>query len=716
MGSRILQSQSSTPRQVRVASGSSVIPDKAGYPASQATAQVKRLSPRATASTASPRATASVTPPKVIRHAPVTRRSLNPPPMQFGPVQMKGGAKVPLVDASAQSSVRNQALMAKAQAEAHARVLVEALAKAQAQAQAASQAQAQAQAQIQALCSQPPPSYSMGTTTVPAAQAGQHISPRGSLGSAPSQTAPRTVASPEAGRTPEATASQVAANASEDHWAAKEAEQLQVRRNNPLPEAPYTRKEADSPRVLSARDSPREASPREEKPDTFPEVVRVVGRRGDRENASLNGEYKITAMYSGKPVYQKPGTTVIIRYWPPEARWLIDREGNRQSNVCNAFAEQRRARHPAEEDLIWRVWESSQSRHMVDPEFFVTSNPETIQCRGRRAGKENDRLSGEYRIIGLHQGKPAYQKIGTDHVMRYWPQDDRWLIDFEGLRDCGICNAFCDARGTSHPGHGYLQWNVWETTRGKHISDPDVRTFVAPSAIEIMGQEIIAENRCINGTYELIGLEKGRPAYRQGRDGHCIKFNSEKDQWQIDPQDQGAVCKAFAEAMGTEHPGCRRLTWHVWASACRRYITDNAMRAFTAPRFVEIKGRGKGKSNRSINGVYHICGFHKGQPAYKKVGKVPTNHIICYRPGEDRWVIEAEGRHESGLANAFANAYGADHPGFPTLIWHLWEESWGQHMADEDVVAAPWVSPEHLVEEENDYVSASRRSRSRGRE
>eukprot|EP00746_Dinoflagellata_sp_MGD_P087290 gnl/MRDRNA2_/MRDRNA2_34637_c0_seq1.p1 gnl/MRDRNA2_/MRDRNA2_34637_c0~~gnl/MRDRNA2_/MRDRNA2_34637_c0_seq1.p1 ORF type:complete len:959 (+),score=117.30 gnl/MRDRNA2_/MRDRNA2_34637_c0_seq1:112-2988(+) len=431
--------------------------------------------------------------------------------------------------------------------------------------------------------------------------------------------------------------------------------------------------------------------------EVYPEVLRVVGRDNSRENASLNGEYRITQMHEGKPIYQKLGTTVVIRYWPREQRWLIDKDGNRQSDVCNAFAEQRRARHPAVDDLIWHVWESAHSRHMVDPSFFVTTNPETIQCRGRRAGKENDRINGEYTLVGLHQGKVAYQKLGTQHVIRYWPQDDRWLIDFEGLRDCGVCNAFCDADGTSHPGHGTLHWNIWETTRGKHIPDPDVRTFTAPGSCEMIGQEIISDNVTINGTYELMGLHDGKPWYQQGVNGHCIKFNFEKHQWQLDPEDFGGVCKAFAEVADTEHPGSKDLVWHVWAIACRRYITDAAMKSFTAPRFVEIKGRAKGKSNRSINGLYHVCGFHKGLPAYRKVGKVPSNHTIRYWPPADQWIIDAEGIRDIGLANAWAHANCADHPGYPSLIWHVWEQSWGQHLADEDIVASRWTPPEKAV-------------------
>lgn len=421
-----------------------------------------------------------------------------------------------------------------------------------------------------------------------------------------------------------------------------------------------------------------------------PDVVRVVGRSRRRENADLNGEYRICGTCQGKPAYRKPGTTVVIRYWPPQDRWLIDREGLRESDICNAFAEQRGAPHPATEELIWHVWETSRKRHVADPGLLVTTAPETVQCEGRLIGKENDALCGEYTLVGLHQGKVAYQKLGTQHAIRYWPPGDRWLVDFEGLRDADLCNGYCDARGTSHPGQVSMVWHVWETTRGRHIVDEGVRTFVAPRSIEMLGRDTCLENHAVNGTYHLLGLHEGKPAYKQGSTGHTIRYWPAEDRWLVDAEGlrDSDICNVFADACGTDHPGYSHLVWHIWDSGRRRHMPDATMRATVAPRVLEVAGRDAAKENHAINGVYHLAAIHAGKPAYKKVGGSPGNHVIRYWPSEDRWLIDAEGLRELDVANAYANAHGADHPGVPALIWHVWETSRGRHLVDEDVVAA----------------------------
>lgn len=36
--------------------------------------------------------------------------------------------------------------------------------------------------------------------------------------------------------------------------------------------------------------------------------------------------------------------------------------------------------------------------------------------------------------VGLHAGQPAYMKAdGLGHAIRYWPREERWLVDLDGL-------------------------------------------------------------------------------------------------------------------------------------------------------------------------------------------------------------------------------------------------------------------------------------------
>merc|ERR1712032_1705072 len=63
----------------------------------------------------------------------------------------------------------------------------------------------------------------------------------------------------------------------------------------------------------------------------------------------------------------------------------------------------------------------------------------------------------------------------SEHVVRYWPAEDRWIIDLEaGFHGGDIANAYADAKGAENPGNNELLWYVWETGRGRHVADEDI--------------------------------------------------------------------------------------------------------------------------------------------------------------------------------------------------------------------------------------------------
>mmetsp|Transcript_106887 Transcript_106887/g.189964 ORF Transcript_106887/g.189964 Transcript_106887/m.189964 type:complete len:456 (+) Transcript_106887:31-1398(+) len=431
--------------------------------------------------------------------------------------------------------------------------------------------------------------------------------------------------------------------------------------------------------------------------DDPPQVVNVVGRHKERENQDLQGEYHMIGNVHGRPAYRKAGTRTVIRYWPVADRWLIDREGVQESDVCNAYAEQGGARHPAVEELVWRVWETQHRQHVRDPEFLVTAAPSAIQVLGRASGKENWALNGEYKLVGLHQGKVAYQKAGKfKHAIRYWRIGDRWLIDLEGLRDVDVCNAYADAQGTSFPGESRLNWHIWDSTRQRHVADSGLCTVVTPSCIELVGREAPKENEAMIGSYHLIGLHAGQPAYMKADgSGHAIRYWPREERWLIDLDGlrDTEVCNAYAEASGSGshmHPGHLNVVWHVWETSRGRHLTDPAVRTFVAPHFVRLSGRDPYKENSTLNGDYELVKIVEGKPAYKKAD---SDHVIRYWPAEERWIIDLEaGFHGGDVANSFADAKGADNPGNSELLWYVWETSRGRHVADEDVIAeAIWL-------------------------
>lgn len=420
-----------------------------------------------------------------------------------------------------------------------------------------------------------------------------------------------------------------------------------------------------------------------------PPVIRVVGRPPNRENGDLTGEYRKIGMFHGRPAYRKPGTRTVIRYWSPVERWLIDREGLQESDVCNAYTEQSNVSHPTDEDLVWRIWETASRRHVADPEFLVTVAPKAVQVMGRANGKENSALNGEYTLMGLHQGRVAYRKLNTKHVIRYWATGDRWLIDLNGLRDVDVCNAYADARGASHPGDPALCWHVWDTQRGRHIADACLQSLVAPRVIELIGREAPKENTSLNGSFHLVGLHEGRPAYQKQEGARAaIRYWPREDRWLVDLEGLRDVdlCNAYAEAQGgAEHPGFPSLQWYIWETSRGKHLLDQHVRALVCPHIVCISGRDAYKENYGVNGEYFLVGLIEGLPAYRKPG---STHAIRYWSREDRWLIDLDGGlRGADIANAFADAHGAEHPGNPALVWHLWETSRGRHIADEEIIA-----------------------------
>lgn len=422
--------------------------------------------------------------------------------------------------------------------------------------------------------------------------------------------------------------------------------------------------------------------------EELPTVVRVVGRGNLRENSDLCGEYRLIGTHHGRAAYRKLGTCTVIRYWSTDDRWLIDREGLQESDNCNAYADPPGSWHPAHEELFWHIWETSAGRHVADPEFLVTPAPESIQVIGRATGKENAAMNGEYTLLGLHQGKVAYQKKGTRHTIRYWSRTDRWLIDMDGMRHLDVCNAWADARGTRHPGNPSLCWHIWDTDKKRHTVDIQVQCLVAPRVVELVGRDGLKENASMNGSYVLVGMHEGRPAYQKPGMGHAIRYWPPEDRWLVDLEGLREVdlCNAYADARGKDHPGDPGLVWHAWETSRGRHIADHAVRALVVPQIMSVYGREPTKENHGINGEYRIFGLQEGLPEYRKPG---TSHVIRYWPPEDRWLIDLEGgRRGLDVANAYADAHGTEHPGEKALIWHVWETSRGRHIADEDVKAA----------------------------
>ncbi|CAL1156350.1 unnamed protein product [Cladocopium goreaui] len=316
--------------------------------------------------------------------------------------------------------------------------------------------------------------------------------------------------------------------------------------------------------------------------------VTFISRRAD-----ISGEYTFAGVSEGYPYYSNGD--MLIRYHHEGRKWLVAGTEHKGNN-CIAYAEAQETMHPGYGFLKWHVWNASTGQWNADANCHCLAAPSVIHVLGRHPQACNARICGAYHLVGVREGRPLYLLPGKKAVIRYAPESDRWLIDFDALAEPGIlgrilqwafngseasdaCSAYADARGSSHPGHVDLEWHIWENSQNRAVLDPCVRATSAPWKLHVSGRGQTHENGDICGEYLLVGLHKGWPAYQ--KPGVSMAIRREKSRWVIDREGlrDSLTCVAYASATpGFEHPGdggSRR--WHVYESCSGCHALDLAI-------------------------------------------------------------------------------------------------------------------------------------------
>jgi len=435
-----------------------------------------------------------------------------------------------------------------------------------------------------------------------------------------------------------------------------------------------------------------------------PRSLRLVGRPLSKENGDVCGEYVCSGEHQGRVVYLSPRTGIAVRWWPALNRWVIDREGVRESDVCVGYAAGLpEALHPADPRLLWHIWDPKVQAHEADVELLATDAPVAFSFLGRAPHLDNSSVNGEYALAGAYHGQPSYVHSDGRIAMRYNAQEHRWLLSH--IHEAGnVCSAFADAGSAKHPGDSGLEWNFWEPAKNAFVADPVAKSVVAPGSLHIVGRALTAENARINGTYRLAGAHDGRPMYMLAATGGVIRYSAKHDWWLIDCDgvDQPSImskvshwilsgdplaatdrCSAYAEAHGTEHPCHVDLEWHVWETRRGTHVSDPWVRATTAPILLQVRGRDSSRENGDVNGDFELSGTHLGRPAYQKRG---SRMAIRYWPPMKRWVIDREGLRTSDCCGAYFDCPAAtEHPACSDVTWHVFETARGCHVADPKV-------------------------------
>ncbi|CAJ1333424.1 unnamed protein product [Effrenium voratum] len=453
--------------------------------------------------------------------------------------------------------------------------------------------------------------------------------------------------------------------------------------------------------------------------------LRLLGRAASSENGDVCGLYTLSAWTTPqigqsqesqgngatptRAVYSQVGTGTVITF--RRDRWVIDREGVRDSDMAVAWAKDNGDRGPPRAG--WHVFSGSAGDFLLDTSMAVIDAPD-VTLISQRAD-----MNGEYRFTGLSDGYPLYSKDGM--IIRYHPEGRKWLVADKEHKGT-TCLAYAEAMDTLHPGYAQLQWHFWDAERGQWIADSSSHCLAAPKAIHILGRHPQACNARICGTYHLAGLREGRPLYLLPGKKAVIRYAADSDRWLIDfealaePGILGRIlnwalskdnseCSAFAAALNSFHPGHLELEWYVWETQQSRAALDVNVRAFSAPSKLCVVGRATSSENGDIAGDYFLCPeTHKAWPAFRK-----KNSTMAIRREQTRWVIDRDGLRDSLICTAFASATpGFQHAGDGgSQKWHVYDSRSGSHLLDPNLQ----VLTDALEGDKSDSEPASKKRR-----
>eukprot|EP00440_Ansanella_granifera_P024980 gb/GFBE01027133.1/.p1 GENE.gb/GFBE01027133.1/~~gb/GFBE01027133.1/.p1 ORF type:complete len:517 (+),score=60.72 gb/GFBE01027133.1/:1-1551(+) len=390
-----------------------------------------------------------------------------------------------------------------------------------------------------------------------------------------------------------------------------------------------------------------------------PTVLTFVGHSS--QASQVNGEYRLSGLNEGRPFYRKSdGADAVIRYNALENRWLIS-AAEHTGSMCSAFAEAQDTMHPGHVHLQWSAYVDN--RWGADPHAHCLAAPSAVHVLGRREQAPNSRICGIYHLAGVQEGKPLYVRPGTKAVIRYFPKQERWLIDCDALSEPGVigrllqwlqrgeatqpldaCAAFAQANGSLHPGHLDLEWNIWEPQQNRHVPDPCVRATTAPQCLHVSGPPPAAENGDIAGDYVLVGLHMGYPAYQKSNSPMAIRRQQRR--WVIDREglrDSETVVAWADAASSAQHPGDGgSYQWHIFKSSQGAFVVDPAIGVKQAPMMT----CGSGDTGALANGK---------RPATAEEGA--TAKRVRFDGAEMR--PEYGGYHQPGVGPGHASRLGA---------------------------------------------------------
>jgi len=291
-----------------------------------------------------------------------------------------------------------------------------------------------------------------------------------------------------------------------------------------------------------------------------------------------------------------------MQYAAQDDRWHITHLGH-----TIAFADAGQSTHPGNPLMQWYVAEGG--RFMPDQGLRSFVAPQAVQV----VGQPGNNLMGSYALVGLHELRPIYQR-NDGAIIRYSARQDRWLIDLKSVFNTNggtikpglftrfstwlftgdgqaaedTCAAHAEARGTTHPGQSWMEWQVFSSRTGRFAPDAFLKTTLADTKLIMVGRHQSQENATICGEYQLHCTHHGRVAYTKvGMPGQTLCFSPTGDRWVIGYGFKQGACLAYAEALSASELPTAATNWHVFDATRGNFIPDLTLHLATVSSILE---------------------------------------------------------------------------------------------------------------------------------
>jgi len=304
------------------------------------------------------------------------------------------------------------------------------------------------------------------------------------------------------------------------------------------------------------------------------------------KDSPYTGDYVLGGIFNARAYYRQKDGNFVIHYSARAHKWLLKAEdaglNKDDPDACIAYAD------ALDDDFFppiystrWYLSDDDNGNYFLCHNLGLVNAPSHLVVVGRKWCLNSDTL-GVYTLKGLQNGKPSYvQADGGKYVLRFWPSDERWIMDLREANMDRQCVAFADAFDDRHYPGQELRWQSWDHMRCVFTTENTFHVIEVPVSITVstVSKHIDLASGIV-GTYNIdFVLSKSPvPVYRKGN--HVIEYCVKSETWNLLLGDDAGGSKRyspsiFAYALALGNCALRNsLVWRFWEPANGEYVPD----------------------------------------------------------------------------------------------------------------------------------------------